>query len=120
MTSALDDLAVARRFVERLATLPNEFRQPVLPPLLDVDPYLSAWSNVEAALGNAPEPERQRRLKLAAELDRRIREIDLAPAVRSAAGRASRALLARPWLMPPESFKFVYEPFQVSIPPQSL
>ena len=51
MTSALDDLAVARRFVERLATLPDEFRRPVLPPLLDVDPYLSAWSNVEAALG---------------------------------------------------------------------
>ena len=120
MTSALDDLAVARRFVERLATLPDEFRHPVLPPLLDVDPYLSAWSNVEAALGNAPEPERQRRLQLAAELDGRISEIDLAPAVRSAAGRAIRALLARPWLMPPESFKFVYEPFEVSIPPESL
>ena len=120
MKSAVDDLAVARRFIERLATLPNEFRHPVLPPLLDVDPYLSAWSNVEAALGNAPETERQRRLKLASELDRRIGEIDLAPAVRSAAGRASRALLARPWLTPPESFKFVYEPFEISIPPESL
>jgi len=120
VTSALDDLAVARRFVERLATLPDESRHPVLPPLLDVDPYLSAWSNVEAALGNAPEPERQARLKLAAELDRRIGEIVLEPPVRAAARRASRALLARPWLTPPESFKFVYEPFQISIPPESL
>jgi hypothetical protein len=85
-----------------------------------VDPYLSAWSNVEAALGNAPEPERQGRLKLATELDRRIAEIDLAPAVRSAASRACRALLARPWLTPPESFKFAYEPFEASIPPESL
>jgi len=120
MTSAVDDLAVARRFVERLATLPDEFRHPVLSPLLDVDPYLSAWGNVEAALGNLPETERERRLKLAAELDRRISAIDLAPAVRSAAGRASRALLARPWLTPAESFKFVYEPFEISIPPESL
>jgi hypothetical protein len=120
VTSALDDLAVARRFVERLATLPEEFRRPVLPPLLDVDPYLSAWSNVEAALGNAPGPERQARLKLAAELELRIGEIDLEPPVREAARRASHALLARPWLTPPESFKFVYEPFQVSIPPESL
>ena len=118
--SAGDDLAVARRFVERLAALPAEFRHPVLPPLLDVDPYLSAWSNVEAALGNAPEPERKRRLKLAAELDRRIGEIDLAPAVRSAAARACRALLARPWLAPPESLKFAYEPFEALIPPESL
>jgi hypothetical protein len=120
VSSALEDLAVARRFVERLATLPDEFRRPVLPPLLDVDPYLSAWSNVEAALGNAPQPERQARLKLAAELERRIGEIDLEPPVREAARRASRALLARPWLTPPESFKFVYEPFQVSIPLESL
>jgi hypothetical protein len=92
----------------------------VLPPLLDVNPYLSAWSNVEAALGNAPEPERQACLKLAADLDRRIDEIDLQPPVREAAHRASRALLARPWLTPPESFKFVYEPFAISIPPESL
>jgi len=120
VTSALDDLAVARRFVERLATLPDEYRHPALPPLLDVDPYLSAWNNVAAALGNAPEPERQARLRLAAELDHRIGEIDLEPPVREAARRASRALLARPWLMPPESFRFVYEPFEGSIPPESL
>ena len=28
--------------------------------------------------------------------------------------------LARPWLLVPESFKFVYEPFEGSIPPESL
>jgi hypothetical protein len=116
----MDDLAVARRFVERLAVLPDQSRHPVLQPLLDVDPYLSAWTNVEAALGNAPEPERQRRLKLAAELDRRTEEIDLDPGTREASRRALRALLARPWLTPPESFKFVYEPFEASIPPASL
>jgi hypothetical protein len=116
----VDDLAVARRFVERLAALPDEFRHPALQPLLDVDPYLSAWTNVEAALGSAPEPERQRRLKLAAELDGRIEEIDFNPETREASRRALRALLARPWLTPPESFKFVYEPFEASIPPTSL
>jgi hypothetical protein len=78
---------------------------------------------VEQCRGGAGEragPERQARLKLAAELDRRIGEIDLDPPVREAARRASRALLARPWLTPPESFKFVYEPFEVSIPTESL
>ncbi|HEY7029247.1 MAG TPA: hypothetical protein VH438_16650 [Gemmatimonadales bacterium] len=120
MTSAGDDLAVARRFVERLASLPDQFRHPVLPPLLDVDPYLSAWSNVEAALGNAPESERQSRLKLATELDGRIGEIDLDTRVREASRRAVRALLSRPWLTPRESFRFVYEPFEGSIPAESL
>jgi hypothetical protein len=115
-----DDLAAARRFVERVAVLPRELRYPVLPPLLNAEPYLSAWTNVEAALGNAPAPERERRLTLAAELDREIQRFDLAPELREAARRAVRALLARPWLLTPESFKFVYEPFETLIPPESL
>jgi hypothetical protein len=115
-----NDIGAARRFVERLATLPEELRRPALPPLLDVDPYLSAWTNVEAALGNAPAPERERRLAVAAELDRELRSMDLAPEMKEAARRAVRALLARPWLLTPESFKFVYEPFETLIPTDSL
>jgi hypothetical protein len=111
-----DDIRAARRFLEHLADLPDTFRRPALPPLLDVDPYLSAWTNVESALGNAPAPERERRLTVAAELDREIRGMDLAPEMKEAARRAVRALLARPWLLTPESFKFVYEPFEALIP----
>jgi hypothetical protein len=87
---------------------------------LDLDPYLSAWTNVEAGLGNAPPAERERRLAVAAELDRELRSIDLAPDMKEAARRAVRALLARPWLLTPESFKFVYEPFETLIPADSL
>jgi hypothetical protein len=116
----LDDTRAARRFVERLATLPETFQHPALSPLLDVDPYLSAWTNVEAALGNAPAPERERRLAVAAELDRKLRRVELTPEMKEAARRAVRALLARPWLLPPESFKFVYEPFETVIPAESL
>jgi hypothetical protein len=115
-----DDIRAARRFLERLATLPSDFRRPALPPLLDVDPYLSAWTNVEAGLGNAPAPERERCLAVAAELDRELRNMDLAPEMKEAARRAVRALLARPWLLTPESFKFVYEPFETLIPANSL
>jgi hypothetical protein len=84
-----DDSRAARRFLERLAALPEDFRHPALPPLLEVDPYLSAWTNVEAALGNAPAPER--RLAVAAELDRELRSIDLTPEMKEAARRAVRA-----------------------------
>jgi hypothetical protein len=103
-----------------LAALPEEFRRPALPPLLNVDPYLSAWTNVESALGNAPSPERERRLAVAAELDGAIQGMDLTPEMKEAARRAVRALLARPWLLTPESFKFVYEPFETLIPVDSL
>ena len=115
-----DDLAAARRFVERVAALPRPHRYPILPPLLNVEPYLSAWTNVEAALGNAPEQEREPRLALAAELDRQLEAVDMAPETHEAARRAVRSLLARPWLLPPESFKFVYQPFEMNIPPDSL
>ena len=115
-----DDIRAARRFLERLAALPEGFRRPALPPLLNVDPYLSAWTNVEAGLGNAPAPERERRLAVAAELDRELRSMDLGPEMKEAARRAVRALLARPWLLTPESFKFVYEPFETLIPADSL
>lgn len=115
-----EDVRAARRFVQRLAGLPETFRRPALPPLLEVDPYLSAWTNVESALGNAPAPERERRLAMAAELDREVRGMDLTPEMKEAARRAVRALLARPWLLTPESFKFVYEPFETLIPVDSL
>ena len=85
-----------------------------------MDPYLSAWINVESALGNAPAPEQERRLAAAAELDRELQGMDLAPEMKEAARRALRALLARPWLGTPESFKFVYEPFETIIPVDSL
>jgi hypothetical protein len=115
-----DDITAARRFLQRLAGLPEAFRRPALPPLLDVDPYLSAWTNVESALGNAPAPERARSLAVAAELDGEIRAMDLTPGMKEAARRAVRALLARRWLLTPESFKFVYEPFETLIPVDSL
>ncbi len=115
-----DDIRAARRFLQRLAELPEVFRRPVLPPLLEVDPYLSAWTNVESALANAPSPERERRLAVAAELDRETVGMDLTPEMKEAARRAVRALLARPWLLTKESLKFVYEPFEATIPVDSL
>jgi hypothetical protein len=115
-----DDVRAARRFVQRLASLTEEFRRPALPPLPDVDPYLSAWTNVESALGNAPAAERERRLAVAAELDRELRGMDLTPEMKEAARRAVRALLARRWLLTPESFKFVYQPYESLIPVDSL
>jgi len=85
-----------------------------------VDPYLSAWMNVESALGNFPARERERRQDAAVELDRAIWGMELTPEMKEAARRAVRALLARPWLLTPESFKFVYEPFETLIPVDSL
>jgi hypothetical protein len=118
--SESDDLVAARRFVARLAGLPRSVRYPVLPPLLTVEPYLSAWTNVEAALGYSPPAERERRLSLATALDRELEGIDSTSEMAEAARRAVRAILARPWLLTPESFKFVYEPFETFIPPPSL
>ena len=46
------EAGVARRFVQRLSQLSARDRRPALPLLLDSDPYLSAWINVEAALGS--------------------------------------------------------------------
>jgi hypothetical protein len=115
-----DDIRAALRFVQSLARLPDAFRHPALPPLLNVDPYLSAWTNVESALGNAPPPERERRLTVAAELDHELQPMELASEMKEAARRVVRALLARPWLITPESFKFVYEPFETLIPVDSL
>jgi hypothetical protein len=57
---------------------------------------------------------------VAAELDRELQSMDLGPEMREAVHRAVRALLARPWLLTPESFKFVYEPFETLIPADSL
>jgi hypothetical protein len=57
---------------------------------------------------------------VAAELDSELQRMDLGPEMKEAARRAVRALLARPWLLTPESFKFVYEPFETIIPPDSL
>lgn len=115
-----DDIRAAGRFLQRLADLPEAFQHPALPPLLNVDPYLSAWTNVEAAVGNAPPRERERRLAVAAELDRELQRMNLTPEMKQAARRAVRALLARPWLLTPASFKFVYEPFETLIPVDSL
>ncbi len=115
-----DDIRAAGQFLQRLGGLPGAFQPPALPPLLNVDPYLSAWTNVEAALGNAPPRERERRLIVSAEIDRELQRLELAPEMKEAARRAVRALLARPWLLTQESFKFVYEPFEALIPVDSL
>jgi hypothetical protein len=52
--------AVARRFVQRLSELDETVLRQAVPPVLDRDPYLSAWSNIQAALGNAPAADRAR------------------------------------------------------------
>ena len=111
---------VARQFVQRLSELdPVELRQAV-PPILDRDPYLSAWTNVQAALGNAPAGDREAFEPLLAELDARIEVLDLEPTMREAARRALRGLVSQPWLLTPESLTFVYEPFESVIPLASL
>ena len=112
--------AVARRFVQRLSEVdPTELRQAV-PPVLDRDPYLSAWSNVQVALGNAPPEDQDRLGTLLPELDRGIEALNIPPVLREAAGRAVRGLLVRRWLLTEESLTFVYEPFESVIPLTSL
>ena len=117
---AFAEAAVAREFVERLARLEPSALRPALPPVLDRDPYLSAWTNVEAALGNAPDPDRGRIEELLAELDARVEHLQAEPRMREAARRAVRGLLARRWLLTEESLTFVYEPFESLVPVRSL
>lgn len=114
------EAAVARQFVQRLAGLRRTDLEPAVPPVLDRDPYLSAWTNVEAALGTAPARDRERLKSLLEELDAQVNALDLTPNMREAARRAVRALLARRWLLTPESLTFVYEPFESVIPLTSL
>ncbi len=114
------EAGVARRFVQRLSQLSARDRRPALPLLLDSDPYLSAWINVEAALGSVPDADQGRFRELIAELDAELDHVDILPSFREAARRTVLALLARRWLLTPESFTFVYEPFEKVIPLTSL
>jgi hypothetical protein len=113
-------MALARRFVQRLRELPPEVLRPAVPPILDREPYLSAWINVEAALGNVPPPQRQRLQAVAQELDAEVAALALSREVDEAARRAVRGLLARPWLATPESFTLVYQPFESVAPVSAL
>jgi hypothetical protein len=116
----LDEADLARRFVQRLAALSPGLLRPAVPPLLDRDPYLSAWINVEAALGNAPPRDRERLRVVIDELDGELAVLPLEAGLDEAARRAVRGLLARRWLATAESFTFVYEPFEALIPLSSL
>jgi hypothetical protein len=117
---AWQEAALARRFVERLGQVPPDLLKPAVPPALDRDPYLSAWTNVEAALANAPQVDRERAGTLAEELDREVDALALSSDMAEAARRAIRALLAQRWLITPESLTFVFEPFESVIPIGSL
>jgi hypothetical protein len=118
--TAWAEAAMARRFVQRLSELGKAELRPAIPPILHGDPYLSAWMNVEAALGNAPARDQERLRALAAELDAQVEVLEMLPSLREAAGRALRALLVRRWLLTPESLAYVYEPFESSIPLTTL
>jgi hypothetical protein len=118
--TAWEEAALARRFVERLKEVPPTLLRPALPPALDTDPYLSAWLNVEVALANAPPVDRDRVRTLAGELDRELAELSMSPLLAEAARRAVRALLVQRWLTTPESFTFVFEPFESVTPLTSL
>lgn len=118
--TAWAEAAMARRFVQRLSELGKAELRPAIPPILHGDPYLSAWMNVEAALGNAPARDQERLRALAAELDAQVEALEMLPSLREAARRALRALLVRRWLLTPESLAYVYEPFESSIPLTTL
>jgi hypothetical protein len=118
--TAWAEAELARRFVQRVAELSPRDRRPALAPVLHHDPYLSAWTNVQAALGNVPAGDRARLETLTAELDAALDHTDMLPSLREAARRAVRALLARRWLLTPESLTFAYEPFETAIPLASL
>jgi len=91
-----------------------------LPPVLDRDPYLSAWTNIQAALGAAPAIDQSRIRELLSELDGPIESLNLPPSVAEAAKRALQGLLVRRWLLAEESLTFAYEPFESVIPLVSL
>ena len=118
--TAWAEAALARRFVQGLGEIPVGVLRPMVPPVFDQDPYLSAWTNIQAALGNAPQVDRERAAAVAEELDRELAGYRLPSAVAEAARRAVRALLARRWLGTEESFSFVYEPFESVVPLTSL
>jgi hypothetical protein len=112
--------AVAREFVERLSKLDPAVLQQAVPPVLDRDPYLSAWTNIQAALGSAPAIDQARIRELLLELDSQIESLDLPRSVAEATKRALRGLLVRRWLLAEESLTFVYEPFESVVPLASL
>jgi hypothetical protein len=118
--TAWAEAGVARRFVQRVAGLSLRDRRPALAPILDRDPYLSAWTNVEAALGGASSGDRARLEALVAELDAALDATDMLPSLREAGRRVVRALLAQRWLLTPESLTFLYEPFESAVPLASL
>lgn len=118
--TAWAEAGLARRFVQRLAAVGLGDRRPALAPILDRDPYLSAWTNVEAALGNAPADDRARVDSLLTELDAALEQVEMLPSLREAARRAARALLAQRWLLTRESLTFLYQPFESVIPLTSL
>jgi hypothetical protein len=118
--SAWAEARVAHRFVQHLGALSQTDRHPALVPILDRDPYLSAWTNVEAALGSAPPGDQGALRRLIETLDGQVDRVDMCPSLHEAARRALRALLARRWLLTEESLAFVYEPFESVIPLASL
>jgi hypothetical protein len=114
------NVAAVERFLRRLGDLAPAELEPAVPPVLNRDPYLSAWTNVEAALGNAP-PEMRSRLVAAAEIaDARLRTLELPPVLGTAARRAVRALLVRTLPGTDESVALVYQPFETLVPLASL
>jgi len=112
--------AVAREFVGRLSQVDPAVLRQALPPVLDRDPYLSAWTNIQAALGAAPAIDQARIRELLSELDGPIESLNLPPSVAEAAKRALQGLLVRRWLLAEESLTFAYEPFESVIPLVSL
>jgi hypothetical protein len=112
--------AVAREFVGRLSKLAPAVLPQAVPPVLDRDPYLSAWTNIQAALGAAPAIDQARIRDLLAELDGQLESLNLSPSLAEAAKRALRGLLVRRWLVAEESLTFAYEPFESVIPLVSL
>ena len=118
--SAWAGAAVARQFVRRLSEVDRAELRQAVPPMLDRDPYLSAWANVQAAVGDAPPGDRERLQALFGELDGQIEALNLTPSLREAARRAVRGLLVRRWLLTAESLTFVYEPFESVVPLTSL
>src|SRR5215218_10749491 len=89
------EAAVARQFVQRLTELGPAALRPAILPLLDRDPYLSAWINVEAALGAVPAGDRDRVTSFLEELDAEVEALVITPSPREAARPAVPGLLAQ-------------------------